>query len=190
MSSYRVLKGVSETLRATLWEAIQAEPELTQFVANESGIVFSNPTQAIADVAKNPALSMWLYKVDEDQYTRNSPEVRSADGSKRLGHALPLVLSYLLTPLRDEGADLMLLGKSMEALHRSAILPSNADQGVFEDLRISLHRRSLEELTRVWEALRESYRLSVCYQVRVTQIVGDDPSGNAIVRDRVIGGGE
>ena len=39
-----------------------------------------------------------------------------------------------------------------------------------EDLGISLFRRTLDELSRVWEALQEPYRLSVCYQVRLTRI--------------------
>jgi hypothetical protein len=36
---------------------------------------------------------------------------------------------------------------------------------VAEELRIILHRHTLKELTRIWHALREPYRLSVGYQV-------------------------
>ena len=41
---------------------------------------------------------------------------------------------------------------------------------IAEELRIVFCRLSLEELTRVWEALREPYRLSICYEVRVTRV--------------------
>jgi hypothetical protein len=41
---------------------------------------------------------------------------------------------------------------------------------VAEDLSINLFRRTLDELSRVWEALQEPYRLSVCYQVRITRV--------------------
>ena len=43
---------------------------------------------------------------------------------------------------------------------------ANAD----EDVRIVLNPVSLEETTRVWQALEMSYRLSVCYVVRVALV--------------------
>jgi hypothetical protein len=48
-----------------------------------------------------------------------------------------------------------------------------------------LARLTLEELTRVWEALREPYRLSVGYIVRVTRVESLRAVRNARVIDRV-----
>jgi hypothetical protein len=39
-----------------------------------------------------------------------------------------------------------------------------------QEFSVILARRTLEELTRIWDALREPYRLSVCYEVRLTRI--------------------
>lgn len=59
----------------------------------------------------------------------------------------------------------------MQALYDSARTTLINQQAVVaEDLSINLFRRTLDELSRVWEALQEPYRLSVCYQVRVTRV--------------------
>jgi hypothetical protein len=46
-----------------------------------------------------------------------------------------------------------------------------------------LCRLTLEELTRIWEALREPYRLSVAYQVRVTHIDSERTLGSGRVQE-------
>ena len=42
-----------------------------------------------------------------------------------------------------------------------------------ESFRLSLEPHSLEELTRVWDALKEPYQLSVSYHVQVVEIDSD-----------------
>src|SRR3712207_8206086 len=53
-----------------------------------------------------------------------------------------------------------LLGKTMQVLYDNAsmLLRDPADQ-IAEELRVVLAPLTLEELTRVWEALQEPYRL-------------------------------
>ena len=59
----------------------------------------------------------------------------------------------------------------MQVFYDKAItLLDEMDFEVAEELRISLMPLTLEELTRIWEALQEPYQLSVCYQVRVVRI--------------------
>jgi hypothetical protein len=36
-----------------------------------------------------------------------------------------------------------------------------------EELKVDLCQFSLEELTRIWNALNQPFRLSVCYEVRI-----------------------
>src|SRR3546814_12757070 len=43
-------------------------------------------------------------------------------------------------------------------------------QAVREQLHIQLFRMALEELTRLWEALNQTLRLSVVYQVRFVRL--------------------
>jgi hypothetical protein len=82
-------------------------------------------------------------------------------------------LRYLLTPLNGEvSADQRVLGRAMQILFDNArlMIPGRDDKNTSMEVSVVLARLSLEELTRVWDALREPYRLSVCYEVRLAEI--------------------
>jgi hypothetical protein len=179
VSSYLVLADVSKTLQRILWDGFNQEPALRAIVGSEAAIVFKNPTETAQDSANR--LSLWLYQITENEYVKNQPMVRSngrnAGGAGNKHSALqfpPLALNlfYLVTPFTPSGeSDQLLLGKAMQLMYDNAtILLQNPADGIAEDLRIILCRLTLEELTRIWEALQEPYRLSVCYQVRVTRV--------------------
>ncbi|MFF0097517.1 DUF4255 domain-containing protein [Streptomyces canus] len=169
MSSFRVLAVASEGLRRLLWNSIGADPVTRPLVGTEDAIVFLNPTATAQDSSRR--LSLWLYHVGEDEHVKNTPAVRLSTGAFRMT-PLALDLFYLLTPFASSGeADHLLLGKAMQTFHDTGtarIVDETAD--VNEELRITLFRRSLDEISQVWQALREPYRLSVCYQVKVTHL--------------------
>jgi len=170
MSSFRVLAVASEGLRRLLWNSIGADPVTQPLVGTEDAIVFLNPTATAQDSARR--LSLWLYHVSEDEHVKNVPTVRLTNGSSRMT-PLALDLFYLLTPFAASGeADHLLLGKAMQTFHDTATarVVDTAVMDVNEELRITLYRRSLDEISQVWQALREPYRLSVCYQVKVTHL--------------------
>jgi len=183
MSSSRVLREVSKGLRRILWESFQADPDITgnAIVTSEQDIVFSNPTETARNSAQR--LSLWLYQVTENEFLKNQP--LNAGGGHTTIRDPPLVLNlfFLITPFAPSREfDLLLLGSTMQTLYDSPIvLLRTPAEEVFEDLRIVLCRLTLEELTRIWEALREPYRLSVCYQVRVTHIDSRRVAQNARV---------
>ena len=172
MSSYRVISEVSEALRTVLWNEFDADDEFDA-VTNEQQIVFKNPTETIRDSTNR--LSMWLYHITENEFVKNQPMLRDIRGN---GHDTlrfpPLALNffYLMTPLGLTGElEQLILGKTMEVLYDNAIIVvENPDDDIAEELRVIFCRLSLEELTRIWESLREPYRLSVCYQVQVMRI--------------------
>lgn len=170
MSSFRVLAVASEGLRRLLWNSISLDPVTQPLVGTEDAIVFLNPTATALDSARR--LSLWLYHVSEDEHLKNVPAVRLADATTRMT-PLALDLYYLLTPFTASGeADHLLLGKAMQTFHDTATarVVDAAAMDVNEELRITLYRRSLDEISQVWQALREPYRLSVCYQVKVTHL--------------------
>jgi hypothetical protein len=109
--------------------------------------------------------------IAENEFIKNAPPQRVADDTEQFP-PLALDLYYLLTPFGPSGeADLLILGRAMQALYDSARTTLiNTSVSVAENLSINLFRRTLDELSRVWEALQEPYRLSVCYQVRITRI--------------------
>lgn len=170
MSSITVLKAVSERLRGVLWEACRSDPLTSPIVTSEAEIVFTNPTETARNAANK--LSLWLYQVTENEFVKNQPPERTNGKLAVQETPLALNLYYLATPFApSEESNLLILGLTLRVLYDNAILPlQNPADGVFEELRIVLCRLSLEELTRIWEALREPYRLSVCYQVRVMRI--------------------
>lgn len=172
-----VIRSVSEALRRVLWNAISADPVTRPMVGVEQAVVFLNPTQTALDSANR--LSLWLYQVVEDEFVKNQPMIRGSDPDPadvrgRYRDDFPpmaLNLMHLLTPVAQSGESDHLLGKSMQALYDSAsTLMVDQAAGVAEELRIIFHRHTLEELTRIWDALKEPYRLSVCYQVKVTRV--------------------
>jgi hypothetical protein len=181
MSSYHLLSEVSKTLKALIWDALRTDPTFATIIGSEAAITFTNPTETARD--SDNRLSLWLYRISENEFVKNgSMSATAASNTERLP-PLALNLFYLLTPFGATGdADHLLLGKAMQTLYDNAQIPlRNRGDDVFEDLRLVLCRVTLEELTRIWEALREPYRLSVCYQV----CVGHVDSGRQRIVERV-----
>jgi hypothetical protein len=174
MSSYLVIEAVSKALKRILWDEFNADDVTRPIVGAEEAIVFRNPTETARDSANR--LSLWLYQITENEFAKNQPPVRSNGPESASFPPLALNLFYLVTPFAPSGeADHILLGKTMQVLYDNAVvllreMQVPPEDRYAEELRIIFSRLTLEELTRVWEALREPYRLSVCYQIRITRI--------------------
>lgn len=152
-----------------LWAEFSADPITQQIVGSEAAVVLKNPTDTARDSANR--LSLWLYQVTENEFLKNQGGMRNDDN--RI-HFPPLALNffYLVTPFATSGqGDHMLLGKTMQVLYDNAnLLIRDSENDIAEELRIVLCNLSLEQITRIWEALQQPYRLSVCYEVRVTRV--------------------
>ncbi len=198
MSDYMVVAAVSEALRRILWEAYDADPVVRPIVGSEAAIVFRNPTETARDAANR--LSLWLYHITENEHAKNQPPQRArvqppppapGQNARESLQFPPLTLNFyfLVTPFAQSGeADHMLLGKSMQVFYDNAtIVLQDAANDIFEELRVIFCRLTLEELTRIWEALREPYRLSVCYLIRVTRIDSRRTPEHARVVERIAG---
>jgi len=194
MSSYSVVADVSEALRELLWVEISQDDQIfPQIVGSQQAIDLRNPR----DTAEGgtSGLSVWLYHVAENEFLKNQPKerrVREEDGRRRhdLQRRPPMALDlyYLITPLTaDSRGDHLLLGKAIQILYDNpTILLAEAAGQSSEELRVTWHRLSLEDLTRIWDALRERYRLSVCYLVRVTRIDSERDIRGARIIERTL----
>jgi len=185
MSSYTVFRDVSFALRTLLWDAMKDDAMVNVFIQSEQAIGFADPASAIQ--AGGPSVSLWLYAVNIDEFRRNDPPTRIAEAEWRYP-PLPLVLSYLITPLgpRDnpEAAQLI-LGNMMCTLYANAITILSDPAGpVHEELKIVLAPLTLGELTAIWEALRQPYQLSVAYQIRIARLDIDAELSQARVIER------
>jgi hypothetical protein len=187
VSSYKVILEVSKLLQATLWNGFSSDNALTQYVASQDAIGLVNPADAANQA--NHKVSLWLYQVQQNEFLRNQPPLRVPQRDDEIQFQ-PLVLNlyYLLTPSTEsvEG-DQMVLGRSLQIFNDNAILllQSQEDLGVSQELRLSMCQRDLRELAEVWEALQQPYRLSVCYEIRVTQIESTRAQRTGRVRERV-----
>lgn len=167
MSNYKVISQVGHMLRQVLWDAFEKDSEID--INSLQTITFKNPKETAAEATNR--LSIWLYHITENEFVKNQPMLRRDDSSSQFP-PLALNMYFLITPFGSSGeSNLLLLGKIMEVFYDNAILfIEDPNYGLAEDLRITFHRTTLEELTKIWESLQEPYRLSVCYEVRVVHI--------------------
>jgi hypothetical protein len=172
MADYTVLSEVGEALARVLWQEIQADPQVSALIDNESRISLESPF----DLSNNDSvsLSIYLYRIVEDAATKNQFPVQG-NGARLRKPPLTLDLLYLVTPLVGSPREQQIvLGKVMQVLYDRAILEGNDLTGSIaasqEQVRVILNPVTLEETTRVWQALEMSYRLSVCYMARVAMV--------------------
>ena len=170
MKSYEIIKVASNVLRNVIWDSFNSDEGTMHLITGKDVIVFDSPAEIARD--STPMLSIWCYRIEESPLLRSLP-MRPGDFSG-IDQSPPfeLDLFYLITPFgRSSEDDHLVLGKTIDALVRYETAPNrNSEAEVAMGLQVSYSRRTLDEMTRVWEALRAPYRLSICYQVRVSTI--------------------
>jgi hypothetical protein len=169
MSDYSVISELGSALVSLLYAELNADPQLSGLIDSEDRISLESP----ADLENNNSvrLSAYLYRILENPYTKNRFPIEGTGGKQRKP-PLGLDLYYLVTPLVGTPREQQIvLGKTMQILYDRAILEASDLGGgpgaSGEEIHLVLNPVSLEELTRVWQALEIPYRLSVCYVVRV-----------------------
>lgn len=171
MSDYTVLAEVGETLVSVLWQEIQNDPQVNGLIDNQNRISL----QSAADLSQDQAvrLSIYLYRIVEDAQMKNRFPV-SGNGANLRKPPLSLDLHYMFTPMVGTPREQqIILGKVMQILYDRAVLEGADLSGSLsksEGVRVTLNPVPLEETARVWQALEMSYRLSLCYVVRVAMV--------------------
>ena len=168
MSEYTVVADAGEALVRVLWEEMQNSAPVNALIDTEARISLLSPFE----LRENDSVrqSLYLYRVVENPYVKNQV-MQTGPGRLLRRNPLTVDLFYLVTPLLGTPREQQIvLGKVLQVFHDRAIL-QGPDVGPLaiadEELRIVLNPVTLEETTRVWEALQMSYRLSICYAVRV-----------------------
>lgn len=170
MSEYTAIRAVTRSLQEMLRQSIT---ESTDLQITGIPIDLRSPKEMRAAQAKH-GVSLWLYRVARNgQMLNNSPERDAANRMR--GRPLPVNLYYLITPIAGTSDDeQLLLGRVLQTFHDHATLRGpllvDALENGREELRITLEPLSLEELTRVWDALKEPYQLSISYLVQAVVI--------------------
>jgi hypothetical protein len=173
---YTALRATSRTLAKFLETKFQADPLLSGFFGG--GMVVSLNTPQEMNEKPAEGLSVWLYRVIRDEQRLNDPPVRLSP-TELQPPPLPVRLHYLVTPVTSERfgdpeTEQIILGKVLQVFYSHPILRGIDLQAEFSgtevELKMRLEPMSLEEITRVWDALEGSYQLSVSYEVSVVNI--------------------
>ncbi|MFP5390719.1 MAG: DUF4255 domain-containing protein [Gammaproteobacteria bacterium] len=185
MSDSSIIADVSQTLQQVLTESFSAlvPGPVTAEVHDLQGAISIQPAR----------MTVFLFEAVEDPTVRNQFQPRDivAGNVAQRRPQVPLILRYLLTPWSgDRATDQRMLGLALQALHDDSILSGPQLQGGLagssEAFKLKLAPLTLEEQTRVWNAVQKPYRLSLVYEVRVIRIDSADVHVRPPVRSRTL----
>jgi hypothetical protein len=171
VSDYTVVKQVNEQLRQLLFAGMTGEA--AQYFPTIDSIHVGSPKET-ADLAttQSKRLSVFLYQITEDPHMKNRPAVRDTGQTRLRVPPMALRFHYLITPfVSDSEGNAIVLGKILEVLYdNSTITVVDPITSQTEYVRVIFETLSLAELAEVWEALKEPYRVSLAYQLRVPRL--------------------
>lgn len=178
---YTALLATSQTLAEFLQNRLEMDPNLrTFFNAGLGGTMIVSLRNPEEMAEKNDqGLSMWLYRITRDEDRLNDPLEQIAPSVFR-EPPLPLRLHYLFTPVVDPSTpnnaeiEQRVLGKVLQSLYGHPLFRGTDLAGDFSgtdtEVRARLEPMSLEDITRIWNALEQPYQLSVSYEVTLVRI--------------------
>ena len=185
MSNDQAVAAVTATLRAMIFRAVSAEPELVG-----SQVTARPPDRARQGMAGN-LINLFLYRTSIDAAWRNQDAAWQRPGEV-WEPPLPLVLSYLITAYGENDDEVLshrLLGTAMRVLHSrpllapadiAAALPGSELEAQVERVRITPHPIPLDEVSRMWATFQTGYRISVSYDAAVILIDSTMPARAAL----------
>ena len=192
---YTALVATSQTIAAFLRNRLESDSHLGPFFNPALGgtmvVSLSNPQEMLENNLEG--LSVWLYRVVRDEELLNAPAVREVGGMRM--PPLPVRLHLLITPLRTtdvvNGPELeqVMLGKVLHSLYDHPCFRGTDLQGDLAGTQSEFHVRlepmTLEDITRVWNALDAPYELSVSYELTLARIRSDrlEPGGPVLTMD-------
>jgi len=202
MAGFGIVAEVGMALREVLLRHFEDDPDDALPLLRPIGLESDDPDDRISlappetdNGAERAPLSLWLYLVHENEHVKNRPPTTSGDG--RVTPApLALTLHYLVTPgapsagANDRGAAQQrkqrILGKVLQVFHSEPIIALvDRTAGHVDELYVTLARLSLEELSEVWQALGEPFRISIALRVNTGRISSLRERRAALVLERV-----
>lgn len=166
MANFRAIHAVGESLRNYLRQTYPSDLPTFDIQLISSG--------KLAETEElNNTLTLFLHRVTVNEHLRNA---KSANGFSHKDLPLSVDLHYLMSVWSDSAAsEQLVLGWAMEQLHlhpilnASSLLPG-AQWGVEEAIQIVPVDLSNEDIMRIWDRLKPTYRLSIAYVARVVRI--------------------
>jgi hypothetical protein len=139
--------------------------------------LISSTELAQMDDPESPVLSLFLHRVTINEHLRQ--DVRLND-LRYAAAPLAVDLHFLMTVWAQSAlTEQLVLAWAMRQLHLhpmldlSALSPE-AGWGAAEQVQLIPADLTTDEIMRIWDALKPTYRLSVAYMARVVQIAPED----------------
>ena len=158
------LSTITQLLIDKLNAAILASPQyiLQHFPYKVSGLM-----PGVDRLAGNSVLSLYLLHVSRDPYWRNTP-VTGSLAQLSTSQPLSLNLSYLLTSYSETNWALeqLLMSIALEYFHANPIYRSPVISPTIE-FTITVEADTIEEMSRLWQAIAAPIRLSSVFRVAV-----------------------
>jgi uncharacterized protein DUF4255 len=183
MSNTLAIAAVTAALRDILNDVaspMPGDPDPDPELA-DAHVTLHAPHQARKKEEKNQ-LNLFLFRTAINPTFRNMDMQDLAKSGETHRQPLALNLHYLITAYGRNHDELLahrVLGRAMSILHEQPVIPASrlaaalagSDlSGQFEHVRITPYPLSSEEISKLWAAFSENYRISVAYEVSVVLI--------------------
>jgi hypothetical protein len=190
MTTPKAIHAVGASLVSYLNKAFEISgPALTGVPTCKVRLLSSGDFTKIDDILDLPSLTLYLYRISVNEHARN---VRRPVGATNQTVPMAVDLHFLLTAWADSAEEEhTTLAWAMRELYMHPVLDaSSLNQEAAWDpadvIQIAPSELNLEDMTRVWDALEPSYRLSVSYCARVVRIDPDrSPDRQVVVATRL-----
>jgi hypothetical protein len=197
---YTALLATSQTLQTFIRTRLENDLNLRTFFNSAFGGTMVVSLRNAEEMTKRneQGLSMWLYRVTRDEDRLNDPPERLSPFLQQQP-PLPLRLHYLFTPVVDPATannaevEHSVLGKVLQSFYGHPLLTGADLSGDFSgtqtEIRARMEPMSLEDITRVWNALEQPYHLSISYEATLVLIDSEefDPVSPVLVAEPKFG---
>jgi uncharacterized protein DUF4255 len=175
------LRALSLTLRELLRDRLRADPRLrAYFDPGHGGTMLVSLGTPEELESSGEGLSIWLYRLERDEFTQNEPPRRLAR-DRMLHQPLPMRAHYLITPIvnpqeREDSPELEqhIMGFVLQTLNDHATMRGPDLRfdlaGSALEIHIRMENLEIDQLARVWDALDASFQLCISYEASVVPI--------------------
>lgn len=189
MATFRAIEATAALLRDKLAERFEHE------FGSEFTVKLATPREfAALEASGDPALTIFLYQVEENRDLRNQPRRRELQTGK-MTRPLVVDLRFLITPWAkaNDGDDqdaaalegAAMLGLALQTLAPlGEIVPASIVAPIYanvfapdDSVQLMLESLPVEELYRIWDSSELPFRLSIAYRVRVIGIEHETQPG-------------
>jgi len=176
VSAFTIVSDITTEIRQRIFSALNSAPGVTlNFTDETSNIVFTPPQETPEAGAQ---MSLYLYHIGINNALRNQRMLAQPGRDDELRKPpLPLELRYLATPMQDEENNQLIIGRLLQFIYDQPSISTiddvplgNSFGGASHELRITPDLMNVEQLSQLWNAFNQPFRLSVTFQVDVVAI--------------------